>query len=161
MWANPAASEPVKAYLKAGQEEQTRAHIVPKQAKPIFINKVRSMAVYISRELKRSDLTLQEKFVLQRDQALLKLQFLAGDRASDVAIVLSQEVKKLDDSGFVFNHTFGKILRGGSNKCNTFVLKRCNDKIVCPFSGLESYTFMKNHGISLKSVYLFRIITES
>ncbi|CAC5414985.1 unnamed protein product [Mytilus coruscus] len=130
---NPAASEPVKAYLKAVQEEQARAHIVPKRAKPIFINKVRSIAVYII------------------------------DRASDVAIVLSQEVKKLDDdSGFVFNHTFGKILRGGSNKCNTFVLKRCDDKIVCPVSGLESYyTFMKNHGISLKTGYLFRIITES
>ncbi|CAC5396545.1 unnamed protein product [Mytilus coruscus] len=97
---NPAASEPVKAYLKAVQEEQARAHIVPKQAKPIFINKVRSIAVYISRELNRSDLTLREKFVLQRDQALLKLPLL--------------------------NHTF-----------------------------------MKNHGISLKTGYLFRIITES
>ncbi|CAC5408572.1 unnamed protein product [Mytilus coruscus] len=130
---NPAASEPVKAYLKVVQEEQARAHIVPKQAKPIFINKVRSIAVYIS------------------------------NRASDIAIVLSQEVKKLDDdSSFVFNHTFGKTLRGGSNKCNTFVLKRCDDKIVCPVSWLESYyTFMKNHGFSLKTGYLFRIITES
>lgn len=66
-----------------------------------------------------------------------------------------------DDSGFVFTHTFGKTLSGGSNKCNTFVLKRCDDKIVCPVSGFESYTFMKNQGISLKTGYLFSIITES
>ncbi|CAC5387835.1 unnamed protein product [Mytilus coruscus] len=58
---NPAASETVKAYLKAFQEEQATAHIVPKQTK------VRSIAVYISRELKRSDLSLRERFVLQRD----------------------------------------------------------------------------------------------
>ncbi|CAC5359363.1 unnamed protein product [Mytilus coruscus] len=150
---NPAVSETIKAYLKAVQEEQARAHIVPKQAKPIFINKVRSITVYISRELKRYDLTLRERFVLQRDQALLKLHFF----------LLSQELKKLNVySGFVFNHTFGKALRGGSNKCNTFVLKRCDDKIVCPVSGLESYyTFMKNHEMSLKSGHLFRIITES
>ncbi|CAC5359361.1 unnamed protein product [Mytilus coruscus] len=79
------------------------------------------------------------------------------------ALTTVSGVKKLnDDSGLVFNHTFGKTLRGGSNKCNTFVLKRCDDKIVCPVSGHESYyTFMKNHEISLKSGYLFRIITES
>lgn len=160
---NPAASETVKQYIKAIQEEQAKAHIVPRQAKPIFITKLRSIATYIDRELRRSDLSLREKFVLYRDQALLKLQFFAGDRASDVAIVLSQEVKKLDDnSGFVFNHTFGKTLRGGSNKCNTFVLKRCDDKVICPVLGLESYyAFMTNHGASLKSGYLFRIITES
>ena len=160
---NPAASETVKQYIKAIQEEQAKAHIVPRQAKPIFITKLRSIATYIDRELRRSNLSLREKFVLYRDPALLKLQFFAGDRASDVAIVLSQEVKKLDDnSGFVFNHTFGKTLRGGSNKCNTFVLKRCDDKVICPVLGLESYyAFMTNHGASLKSGYLFRIITES
>ena len=64
---NPAASEPVKVYLKAVQEEQARAHIVPQQANHIFINKVRSIAVYISRELNRSDLTLREIIALQRD----------------------------------------------------------------------------------------------
>ncbi|CAC5387836.1 unnamed protein product [Mytilus coruscus] len=154
---NPAASETVKVYLKAFQEEQARAHIVPKQTK------VRSIAVYISRELKRSDLTLRERFVLQRDGALLKLQSFAGDRASDVAIVLSQEVKKLnEDTSFVFNHSFGKTPRAGSNKYNTFVLKRCDNEIVCPVSGFESYyTFMKYHGISLKSGYSFKMITES
>ncbi|CAC5359362.1 unnamed protein product [Mytilus coruscus] len=134
---NHAASETIKAYLKAVQEEQAIAHIVPKQVKPIFINKVRSITVYVSRELKRYDLTLRERFVLQRDQAaFLKLQFF-----------LLQGVKKLnDDSGLVFNHTFGKTLRGGSNNCNTIVLKRCDEKIVCPVSGFESYyMFMKNH----------------
>lgn len=56
-----------------------------------------------------------------------------------------------------------KTLRDGSNKCNTFVLKRCDDKVVYPVSGPESYySFMKDPGISsLKTGYLLRIITES
>lgn len=159
---NPATSEIVKKYIKAVQEEQAKAHIVPKQAKPIFMNKLRSILDYIDRELKRTDLSLKEKFTLYRDQAMFKVQFFAGDRASDVAIILSQEVKKLDDnSGFVFNHTFGKTLRGSSNKCNTFVLKRCKDEIICPVHGLESYyAFTKKHGVSLKTGYLFRIVSE-
>lgn len=160
---NPASSDAVKKYLKAVKEEQARAHVVPKQAKPIFIDKIRKIAEYIDRELSIKDLPVKQKYVLLRDQALIKLQFFAGDRASDVAIILSQEVKKLhDDKGFVFKHTFGKTLRGGSNKCNTFVIKRCDEKIICPVFGLESYfSFMQDHCIPLFPGYLFRIITET
>ncbi|CAC5375853.1 unnamed protein product [Mytilus coruscus] len=57
---NPAASEQVKAYLKAVQEEQARSHIVPKHAKPIIINKVRSIAVYISRIITESGRVLEK-----------------------------------------------------------------------------------------------------
>ena len=109
------------------------------------------------------DLAIKQKYIFQRDQAIIKLQFFAGDRASDVAIILSQEVKKLpDNNGFVFKHTFGKTLLGGSNKCNTFVIKHCDERIICPVFALESYfSFMQNHGIPLFPGYLFRVITES
>lgn len=71
------------------------------------------MTMYIDREFSRPDLSLREKFVLIRDQAIFKIQFCAGDRISDVCNILSQEVKKLQvNSGFVFNHTYGKKLRG-------------------------------------------------
>lgn len=48
---NPAAAASVKEYLKSVQEEQARTHIVPRQAKPIFISKVRAIASFIQREL--------------------------------------------------------------------------------------------------------------
>jgi hypothetical protein len=52
----------------------------------------------------------------------------AGDRAGDFALVVAQEVKILTDgSGLVFQHTFGKTLRGLKGKSNSFVIKRCND----------------------------------
>lgn len=84
-------------YLKRVQEEQARAHILPKQAKPFFLTKLDTISKFISKELGRSDLTLKDRFVLIRDQALFKLQFFAGDRAIDIAITLLhvQEVKYL------------------------------------------------------------------
>lgn len=36
---NPAASVQIKGYLKCVQEEQAKAHILPKQAKPFFLTK--------------------------------------------------------------------------------------------------------------------------
>lgn len=81
---NPTASPLVKEYLKLIREEQAKAHILPKQAKPIFLSKVKAIALFINRELDRCDLTLREKFVLIRDQAWIKVQFFAGDGAGDL-----------------------------------------------------------------------------
>nr|XP_034333807.1 uncharacterized protein LOC117691581 [Crassostrea gigas] len=159
---NPAASVQIKGYLKCVQEEQAKAHILPKQAKPFFLTKLETISKFISRELGRSDLTLKERFVLIRDQALFKLQFFAGDRASDIAITLLQEVKYLrKKDGFAFNHTFGKTLRG-NGKTNTFVIKCCPNETICPVRGLERYfAEAKRLGIDMSSGYLFRMVTES
>lgn len=135
---NPCLSMEVKNYIKQCKEEQAKSHVLPKQAKPIFLGKINSMTLYIDREFSRPDLSVREKFVL-RDQAIFKIQFFAGDRISDVCNILSQEVKTLqDNSCFVFNHTYGKTLRG-DGKSNTFVLKRSHDKTICPVVGLEKY----------------------
>lgn len=106
---NPACAPLIKEYLKLIREEQARSHVLHKQAKPIFVSKLGKMAQFINNQLSRPDLSLRERFVLLRDQAWFKLQFCAGDRAGDLALTVSQEVKKLhDDSGFALTHTFGK-----------------------------------------------------
>lgn len=107
--------------------------MLPKQAKPIFLSKVKTIALFIDMELRRDDLSVRERYVLSRDQAWLKVQFFTGDRASDLFLVVAQEVKCLaDSSGLVFNHTFGKTLRGDKIRSNSFVIKRCSDLVVCP-----------------------------
>lgn len=108
------------------------------------------MILYIEREFSRPDLSLREKFVLIRDQAIFKIQFFAVDSISDVCNILSQEVKKLqDNSGFVFNHTYGKTLRG-YGKSNTFVLKRSHYKTICDVVGLEKcYNWSKENKVDL------------
>lgn len=55
MSANPAASPLVKEYLNLIKEEQASAHVLPKQAKPIFLSKVRVIALFLDREWKRDD----------------------------------------------------------------------------------------------------------
>lgn len=91
---NPCLSMEVKNFIKQCKEEQAKSHVLPKQAKPIFLGKIKSMTMYIDREFSRPDLSLREKFVLIRDQAIFKIQFFAGDRISDVCNILSQEVRK-------------------------------------------------------------------
>ena len=135
---------------------------MPKQAIPIFLTKIKAICSFISRESSVEALSLKEKFILYRDQAWFKVQFFAGDRARDLANVVSQEVKLLNDgSGLVFCHTFGKTLRGGNSKKNSFILKRCNDLDVCPVKGLLDYVkFCKTCSVDLSNGYLFRIISE-
>jgi len=160
---NPASAPVIKEYLKLIKEEQANAHILPKQAKPIFLNKVKGICSFIDREIRSIGLSVREKYVLYKDQAWMKLQFFAGDRASDLSVTVAQEVKVLNDNtGLVFQHTFGKTLRGDKGKNNTFVIKRCEDLSVCPVKGLFDYVdFCKNCNVHLTTGYLFRIVSES
>lgn len=154
---NPASAPVAKEYLKLIKAEQARAHVVPKQAKPIFLTKIEAMCCFFSREVKILGLPLKEKFILYRDQAWFKLQFFAGDRAGDLSFVVAQEVRFLNDgSGLVFRHTFGKTLRGGKGQFNTFVIKKCEDLEVCSIKGLLDYVeFCKAYNVDLSKGYLF------
>lgn len=160
---NPAAARIVKEYLKLIRIEQAKSHVLPKQAKPIFLTKVKAICSFINREIKITSLSLRERFTLYRDQAWWKIQFFAGDRAGDLAWVVSQEVKILaDGAGLVFQHTYGKTLRGKRGRSNSFVVKRCNELEICPVKGLIDYVnFCKLSGVDLTRGYLFRIVSES
>ncbi len=160
---NPAKAPQVSKYVSQVSLEQAQAHVLPKQAKPIFLDKLKSIAVYIDNQLSRPDLSKRERFVLLRDQAFFKLQFFAADRASDLSAIPSQEVKRLNDnSGFLFCHTLTKSIRGGCGKANKFVIKRCSDKVICPIEGLEKYVSeVAKHGVTLSLGYLFRLVSDS
>lgn len=88
---NPGAAATVKEYLKSVQEEQARAQIVPRQAKPIFIYKVKAIASFMQSEMEGKGISTREKYVLLRDQAWFNVQIFAGDKAGDLANV-SQEI---------------------------------------------------------------------
>ncbi|CAG2195475.1 unnamed protein product [Mytilus edulis] len=120
------------------------------------------MCSYIDREIKSPGLSLRERYILYRDRAWMKLQFFAGDRASDLSLVVAQEVKVLNDnSGLVFQHTFGKTLRGDKGKSNTFVIKKCDDLSICPVQGLLDYVnFCQVSTVDMSVGYLFRIVSE-
>lgn len=83
MFGNPACSVKVTKYLDAIKFEQAVSHRVVKQAKPLFFEKLRKIALYIDSQLLLEG-NFSKRFVLLRDQAFLKLQFFAGDRAADL-----------------------------------------------------------------------------
>lgn len=134
---NPAVSGDVQKYLKAIKLEQSKSHVSSKQAKPLFLEKLRKLSGYLDLKLK-SELSVSGRFVYLRDQAFFKTQFFSGDRANDLGLTLTQEIKKIPDGkGFLFCHTVGKTL--GNGKINEFSIMRLEDLSICPIHAIETY----------------------
>ena len=66
---NPVDSMLVKEYIRLIKEEQARSHVLLKKDKPIFLTKVKTMCMFIDRELVKQGIKTKEKFLLYRDQA--------------------------------------------------------------------------------------------
>lgn len=134
---NPVGSLQVRKYVKAIQKEQALAHVGVKQARPIFIGKLRKSVMYIDERLKLANANV-DKFVFLRDKAFFSLQFFAGDRANDLGQVIIQEIKSLPcNAGLLFCHTVGKTLSNGRE--NMFAVHRGGDKLNCPVNAVEAY----------------------
>lgn len=104
-YGNPATSRVVKDYLAAMRVEQLEARIVPTQADPFFISDLVAIATFIGKRVNESDLSATQLFVLIRDQAFLKTLFFAGDRASDLGKIKTQELLHFPrGEGLLFNH---------------------------------------------------------
>ena len=77
-------------------------------------------------------------FVLARDQAFFKVQFLGGDRAGDLGRMKTKEILYFPEKkALLFNHTLTKSLRDGTSR--VFVFKRHADPSVCPVTAVEVY----------------------
>jgi integrase len=160
-FGNPACCTSVKKYIKAIQLEQSMSHVYVKQAKPLFLRKLRDISSYIASQLEDSTLSLSKRYVLLRDQAFFKIQFFSGDRAHDLGLSLSQEVLVLEDgSGLKFSHTVGKTL--GSGKVNEFVVPNIEESLLCPVMAYRSYVNGSlDMGVDLRTGYLFRTLDPS
>jgi hypothetical protein len=154
---NPAAHKSVKTYLRTIQEEQARARVFPKQAVPIFFEKLSSLCSYLRRKTFDKDCSPIQRYLYARDLAFFCLDFYAGDRAADLGRMYTKEILASHDNNYLlFRHTFGKTLRG--KDANTFKVKRCSDNVVCPVSNVNLYVnlcdLMK---INLRDGYFFRV----
>ena len=158
---NPAVSLEVRKYLQAVKREQAISHVPVTQAKPLFFDKLKTIIEHIATCLDAPDVPLAKRYVLLRDQAFLKLQFFAGDRAGDLGRCLVQEVRRLpDNSGLYFNHTVGKTL--GDGKVNEFTIMRLKSALMCPVQGLQDYVVASREmGVDMQVGYLFRPVDPS
>ena len=162
---NPAAHHQVKQYLKLVSEEQAEARVVPKQATPIFVDKLSKLCSYLRNLVFSKDATSIQRFLYARDLAFFCIDFYAGDRASDLGKVYTKEIFSSQDGNVIwFRHTFGKTLRGGGDALNVnrFPISRCQDPVICPVSNLNLYVnlcdLMK---INLRDGYLFRALNDT
>lgn len=136
---NPATAKCMDEYVKYVAEEQAKAHVVQKQAVPIFGEKVRRLITHVLS--KRKDCkTLSKEYIYERDAALFKTMCFGGDRGGDMGYVKFQELKERPGSkDIVVSRSFGKSLRGGG-EVNTFVLHASDDEVMCPVKGLAQLT---------------------
>ena len=74
-------------------------------------------------------------YLLGRDLCFFSVDFFAGDRSGRT---LGKEFLYFPDKlGILFNHTFGKTLRGDA--LNTFSIHRCENLGICPVHNFEQY----------------------
>ena len=98
-------------------------------------------------------------YTLSRDQAYFKTLFFSGDRPGDLGQVRTNEILRFpNDDGLLFNHTWGKILRG--DRSNLFGIRRRANVKICPVVAIERYmaTTCAMH-FDLTDGFLFRPTT--
>ena len=157
---NPATDLLVKQYLKEVTAEQLQARVAPKQASPIFLDKLLLLSRHLEKRLLLTSLTPTDIFITARDQAFFKTLFFSGDRGGDLGQVKTPEIARFpDDNGFLFNHIWGKTLRDGAS--NIFGMRRHPNPTLCPIKGIETYVAIAQElGISLSSGHLFRATNQ-
>lgn len=158
---NPAAHECVKSYLRLIREEQAQAMIKPKQAIPLFFEKLVKLCTHIRSQIFAPKGPPSQRYILARDAAFFCLDFYAGDRASDLGRIHTREITAPPGRDMLlFRHTFGKTLRGQAT--NTFMVKRCEDPRICPVNNLELYMELCDlMAINLRDGYLFRTLDST
>ncbi len=158
---NPAAAPEVRQHCRWVAYELAQGHVVPRQARPLFLDKLRCITRYVLEELQAQDLTSRKCFQLLRDKAFFTMQFFSAGRCSDLCKTLVQELRRLPgEEGLVLRQTCGKTLSQGQYDYTFF--RSMRDTELCPVAHVQAYvggaTAM---GVDLATGYLFRPVTES
>ena len=146
----------LSSILKKSQRSNFRLVSPPKQAVPLFPDKLLLLSRHLKKRLLLPSLSPAEIFITARDQAFFKALFFSGDRGGDLGKVKTSELARfLDDNSFLFNHVWGKTLRDGAS--NLFGMRRHPNPTLCPIRAVETYVAIALElGISLSSGYLSR-----
>lgn len=95
---NPAASPLLKLHLKAVRKERATALAHPKQAIPLFLDKVARIQRHLTYKLLSSKMPTSRRYLLLRDRAYLKLIVFTGDRASDLGLIQTEQMTITDET---------------------------------------------------------------
>ena len=112
-------------------------------------------------KLKNPETSPSLLYVLSRDLSFFSIDFLTLNRSSDLGRSKSKEVLLFpDSSGLLFNHTFGKTLRG--NSTHSFSVKRSSNSEICRVRNFMLYlSICRLINIDISKRYLFRAINKA
>ena len=152
-----ASHSSLKNYHTMVLEEQANPRTFPKQAVPMFLDKLNILCCYLRKQVVLPNIKSISRFILAQNLASFSLDFFSGDRGSDVGRVKSSDVLSLKDGeGFLVNQAFGKTLRG--NAINVFGVKPVPSSPYCLVESLIFYVSLAGKmSTDLKSGYLFRV----
>ena len=158
-WGNPCISFRVQKYLKATRLEQAEARVTPRQAVPIFSDKIRWLANEIRKRITKLQQTdhvhFVGQFILYRDLAFFLCLWWAGDRSADLGRSKTSEVTMIDGRDLLLNHTIGKTVRQGGS--SLVVIPKLDSSEMDPAGALEDMVrFARENGHDLEDGYLFR-----
>lgn len=153
---NPAAHFLVKQYLKSVQAEQAQARISPRQATPIFFDKFHKIVLHVRELISNPAATAIDKYIYARDLAFFTLEFVTGQRASDLGRLKTMDIlQDLEGKNLLINQRIGKSLRDGIAR--PIPVRPSRNPAICPIENLKFYralcTAMR---ISLGTGFLFR-----
>ena len=154
-------SQRVQRYLKAIRREQAEAHITPKQATPIFSDKLRWLVSEIKRrmaDVTENGGTFTNKYVLQRDLAFFLCLWWASDRAGDLGRTQTCEISRIDGGDFLFNHTVGKTVRESGSEL--VIIPKDQDELNPEGAVNDLVALAGSHGFALADGYPFRPMTQ-
>ena len=100
-------------------------------------------------------------YILSRDLSFFGIDFFSGNRSSDLGRTKSKEVLLFPDSpGLLFNHTFGKTLRG--NSTHSFSVRSSSNSDICPVRNFMLYlNICRLISVDISQGYLFRASSKA
>ena len=153
--SNPLSHPTIKEYLKFVREEQAQQSLRPRQAVPLFYDKLFRLITYLrGRIAEGSEFSPLNKYLLVRVITFFVVDFYNGERASDLGRLQADQVFRLKDrEGFLLNFTFGKTSHAGLS--HPFALLCVPNVPVCPVFWLNYYiAACKAIGVPLLGEYV-------
>lgn len=144
--------------LKSIQSEQSQARVSPKQATPVFFDKYKKLVYHLRQLLLGNNISPSERYIYALDLAFFSLDFVSGDRASDLGRINTVDVlKHPDGSSLLFHQRVSKTLRGKTSRA--FAVKQTDNPAICPVRNLQFFVELCNSmRLDLSAGFLFRVI---
>ena len=157
----PGKDHRVKMFVDGLFQEQAIGRVLPRQATPMFLDKLRPMLCHLKELSCMRSLKLSVRFNALRDNAFFSMQYFAGDRCSDLLNTLTKDIKVLPGVGLRISHFWGKVNRG-TTPPTILTIPVVSELALCPVRALYRYVHgAASMNIDLSNGYLFRHSDQS